>query len=232
MARRFNPNDVFSDLSTKKDSYLDGDIIKEMRSKVSVVQILSDEYGLVFEQRNQSHHRGHCPYPDHRDSSPSFDIDDETGYYKCWGCGRHGDLINFFMDIDGLSFREALNKLSILSGVSLEDYNSEIERILHDTKKMCTLYQNLGAETDLPCGMAEINFLRIMTQRIREYEININSDKEEIEWIDLVYKNLDKYDNESNHEQMSKMWGRLETRIKERYTEYSRRVKYNAVDNI
>lgn len=50
-----------------------------------------------------------CPF--HPESSPSFHVDDAKGVYKCFGCGASGDHISFVMDLDGLSFHEAVEKL-------------------------------------------------------------------------------------------------------------------------
>lgn len=58
-----------------------------------------------------------CPF--HNEKSPSFHVDEPKGVYHCFGCGQGGDLIKFAMDIEGLSFPEALEFLADLAGVEL-----------------------------------------------------------------------------------------------------------------
>jgi|GEM_PF-2926592 len=60
---------------------------------------------------------GLCPF--HEDSQPSFYVDDERGFYHCFGCGAGGDVIHFVMEMDGLSFMDAVTELARQCGVEL-----------------------------------------------------------------------------------------------------------------
>jgi len=48
---------------------------------------------------------GPCPF--HDDRTPSFTVNDAKGFYHCFGCGAHGDVIRFIADFHGLDFRAA-----------------------------------------------------------------------------------------------------------------------------
>lgn len=52
---------------------------------------------------------GLCPFHDER--SASFTVNDDKGFYHCFGCGAHGDVLRFVQDSQGLSFVEALRQL-------------------------------------------------------------------------------------------------------------------------
>ena len=52
---------------------------------------------------------GLCPF--HKEYKPSFSVDDANGYYHCFGCGAHGDLITFVMRMSGASFPDAVELL-------------------------------------------------------------------------------------------------------------------------
>lgn len=54
---------------------------------------------------------GSCPFPDHQDEHPSFNVNKFTGQYSCYGCGRKGNGIAFLMEMYGISSYEALKKL-------------------------------------------------------------------------------------------------------------------------
>jgi DNA primase len=55
---------------------------------------------------------GLCPF--HQDHNPSFVVFPKTGTFRCFGCGRHGDVITFVREIEGLGFGEALQRLEYL----------------------------------------------------------------------------------------------------------------------
>ncbi len=61
-----------------------------------------------------SRYRGLCPFPDHVDSVPSFIIYEDSNRFKCFGCGRGGNVYQFLMDIKGISFKEAVMEVNNL----------------------------------------------------------------------------------------------------------------------
>ena len=67
-----------------------------------------------------------CPF--HKEKSPSFTINDEKGFFHCFGCGAHGDVIGFTMDYERLSYPEAIEKLAIQAGVALPRESREEAR--------------------------------------------------------------------------------------------------------
>lgn len=63
-------------------------------------------------RRNGPEYEGLCPF--HKEKSPSFTVSDDKGFYHCFGCGAHGDVIDFVRDINGTDF---LGACEILGGV-------------------------------------------------------------------------------------------------------------------
>jgi DNA primase len=61
--------------------------------------------------------KGICPF--HDEKSPSFNVTPTRGFYHCFGCGAGGDAINFVMEIDHLTFAEAIERLAGRAGVQL-----------------------------------------------------------------------------------------------------------------
>ena len=67
-----------------------------------------------------------CPF--HNEKSPSFSVSPAKGIYKCFGCGKGGDVVRFLMDLEGMSYPESLKWLA-------RKYNIEVvEKILTDTE--------------------------------------------------------------------------------------------------
>jgi DNA primase len=62
--------------------------------------------------------KGLCPF--HDDHRPSFDVDPGRQNFRCWSCGKHGDVITFIQERERVDFREALELLARRAGITLE----------------------------------------------------------------------------------------------------------------
>lgn len=98
--------------------------LDEVRSRVSIVDIVGRKVKLV---RKGGEYWGACPF--HNEKTASFSVSDEKGFFHCFGCGAHGDVINFEMDANGLSFPEAVEKLAHIAGLEVPTSSpKEIEK--------------------------------------------------------------------------------------------------------
>ncbi|MBU1200348.1 DNA primase [Patescibacteria group bacterium] len=91
------------------------DQVEEIKRKVNIVSVVGEYVTLKNTGRN---HKGLCPF--HGEKTPSFMVNEELQIYKCFGCGKGGDVIKFLMEIEGLEFVEALEKLAKRAGVELK----------------------------------------------------------------------------------------------------------------
>src|SRR5437868_9017740 len=60
-----------------------------------------------------------CPF--HQEKTPSFSVNPSKGFYKCFGCGKGGTAFNFLMEMEGLNFPEAIERVAEISGVTLPE---------------------------------------------------------------------------------------------------------------
>lgn len=60
-------------------------------------------------KKTGKNYSGCCPF--HKEKSPSFTVSNTKGFYYCFGCGAGGDAVKFVMDFDGISFREAVERI-------------------------------------------------------------------------------------------------------------------------
>jgi DNA primase len=60
-----------------------------------------------------------CPF--HQDSRPSLDVDPRRQRYRCWACGKHGDVITFVQEMEKVGFREARQILATRAGIKLDE---------------------------------------------------------------------------------------------------------------
>ena len=58
-----------------------------------------------------------CPF--HQEKTPSFTINDDKGFYHCFGCGAHGDAIRYLTEAQGLSFMDAVKELASAAGMTV-----------------------------------------------------------------------------------------------------------------
>lgn len=91
----------------------------EVKARLPIEQVVGKyvplkKAGRVF--------KGLCPF--HNEKTPSFTVNPERGIYKCFGCGEGGDIFDFTMKLEGLSFPEALMLLAEQAGVELSAENS------------------------------------------------------------------------------------------------------------
>lgn len=61
------------------------------------------------------------------EKTPSFFVNDEKGFYHCFSSGKHGDAISFLMEVEGLSFPEAVEKLADLAGIEMPKADPQAE---------------------------------------------------------------------------------------------------------
>ena len=70
--------------------------------------------------------KGLCPF--HGEKTPSFSVSPAKGIYKCFGCGKAGNAVNFVMEHDGLSYPEALRLLAQRYNIQIvEDTNYDVD---------------------------------------------------------------------------------------------------------
>ena len=60
-----------------------------------------------------------CPCPFHQETKPSMSVNDDEGFFYCFGCQASGDVFDFYSRINGLDFRETLEQLAAEAGVEL-----------------------------------------------------------------------------------------------------------------
>jgi len=90
------------------------DKISEIKNSVDIVDIISD---IVLLKKVGRNYVGLCPF--HTEKTPSFTVSPEKQIFYCFGCGTGGNVFNFLMNHDGLSFFEAAKMLANRYGVEI-----------------------------------------------------------------------------------------------------------------
>jgi len=79
--------------------FIPEDKISEIKNSVDIVDIISD---IVLLKKVGRNYVGLCPF--HTEKTPSFTVSPEKQIFYCFGCGTGGNVFNFLMNHDGLSF--------------------------------------------------------------------------------------------------------------------------------
>jgi DNA primase len=104
---------------------------EEIKSRIDLADLISRE-GVRLKKTGKNH-TGLCPF--HNEKRPSFTVNSETGYYKCYSCGESGDVFTWVMKRQNVDFVEALRILAQEAGVTLKRGGGEprTDRELHQT---------------------------------------------------------------------------------------------------
>ncbi|MFB0971862.1 MAG: CHC2 zinc finger domain-containing protein, partial [Neofamilia sp.] len=96
--------------------FIDENTIEEIKDRADIVSEISNYVDI---KKIGANYKGLCPF--HSEKTPSFTVSPQKQIYKCFGCGEGGNVINFIMKIEGLSFPEACKKLGDAYGVVIEN---------------------------------------------------------------------------------------------------------------
>ncbi|GLQ06279.1 DNA primase [Sneathiella chinensis] len=107
--------------------------LEEIRNRVSLADLIGRRTKLVKKGREYS---GLCPF--HNEKSPSFTVNEEKGFYHCFGCGAHGDQVEFVKQTEGVTFVEAIERLAELAGMQVPAQSPQEQR---KQKKAATLHE-------------------------------------------------------------------------------------------
>ncbi len=88
----------------------------KVKERVDIVEVIGDYVPLKKKGQNLW---ACCPF--HGEKTPSFSLSPTKQIYKCFGCGKAGDPIQFVMDIEGIGFQEAIRQLAGKYGIEVEE---------------------------------------------------------------------------------------------------------------
>jgi DNA primase len=112
-------------------------LVQDILDKSDIVAVIGDHVRLT---KKGGRWVGLCPF--HAEKSPSFSVDADKGLFYCFGCQKGGSTVQFLMEIEKLSFREAMEELAKRAGIALdlEEAPSDEEK---DRKAFIDLYERL-----------------------------------------------------------------------------------------
>ncbi len=95
---------------------------QEILDKISIVEIISEYISL---KQKGDKHWGLCPF--HNEKTPSFSVTEEKNMFYCFGCHKGGNVFDFLIDIENISFFEAFKELASKAGVEIDSQKESPE---------------------------------------------------------------------------------------------------------
>ena len=89
--------------------------VEQIKQKLNIVDVINRYVPLKKRGRN---HVACCPF--HGEKTPSFTVSEELQIFKCFGCGKSGDIFTFLQEYERIDFREALTELAAQAGIVLK----------------------------------------------------------------------------------------------------------------
>lgn len=88
--------------------------IHDLLDRADIVEVVDSRVPLKKAGKN---HQTCCPF--HNEKTPSFTVSQDKQFYHCFGCGEHGNAIDFLMNYDGLDFPDAVEELASMLGLDV-----------------------------------------------------------------------------------------------------------------
>lgn len=120
------------------------DAIEEIKNRINIVDVIGEYVKL---KRQGANSVGLCPF--HNEKTGSFMVSEAKGIYKCFGCGKGGNVYTFLMDYLNISFRDAVRMLAKRVNIDIEDdYTSSAAYKENEEKKkkMYELFKDAANE--------------------------------------------------------------------------------------
>ncbi|WP_158148984.1 DNA primase [Pantoea agglomerans] len=115
--------------------------INDLLARTDIVDLIDARVKLKKQGKN---FHACCPF--HNEKTPSFTVNGEKQFYHCFGCGAHGNAIDFLMNFDRLEFVESIEELATSHGLDVPyeagSGPSQMER--HQRQSLYQLMENLN----------------------------------------------------------------------------------------
>jgi len=166
------------------------DFIEKVRDANNVVDVISQFTQL---KKAGANYQGLCPFPDHREKSPSFSVSESKQLYHCFGCKKSGNVFTFVEALQGFTFPEAVEYLANRAQIPIPEdsrdeaavsQSQEKKKQLHRINKFAKTFYQQQLEK-LPADHAVRMYLQdrgLKPETVAFFELGLSLDS----WTGLV----------------------------------------------
>lgn len=156
---------------------IDSETVRRILDTADIVEVVSDFVSL---KKRGANYIGLCPF--HNERTPSFSVSKSKGICKCFSCGKGGSPVNFLMELEQMSFSEALRWLANKYHIEIKEHEQTEEERLADNKRQNMLVVNdfamryyesvmTGTEAGRAIGMAYFRERGINEAMIKRFHL-------------------------------------------------------------
>lgn len=138
-------------------------VLEEIKGRLRLSDIIGTYVSLTRQGRSDDY-KACCPF--HSEKTPSFYVHDDKGFYKCFGCQKSGNMFTFVMEMEHLTFSEAVETLAKKAGIELreeseaeKEQNSKKETIQDLYNRICASYHYILLRDNSSEGVAARSYL-------------------------------------------------------------------------
>ena len=157
--------------------------LNEIKDRIPVSQVVGKKVQL---KKKGKEYVGLSPF--NKERTPSFTVNDEKQFYHCFSTNNHGDIFTFLVEVGGLSFPEAVEKLAEEAGVQLQDLSPEEEEKFKKNKEVFnaldlskSFFSSQIYETNNSFALKYLRRRGIDDQIIKEFDIGFASQGNQLE---------------------------------------------------
>lgn len=163
--------------------------VDQIIQTADILEVVGDYVPL---KRKGQNYWACCPF--HNEKSPSFSVSPGKGFYKCFGCGKSGNVVGFVMDVEGSSYPEALRQLAKKYGIAVpeEQERTPEEQLAQNERDSQYIVSNwakdhyhsllLNTEEGMSVGYAYLRERGLNLTTIQTFELGYSLDL----WDDLL----------------------------------------------
>lgn len=157
--------------------------IAEIKNRIDIEEVVSDFVSLKRKGQNLW---ACCPF--HNEKTPSFSVSPVKGFYKCFGCGRGGDALDFVMEVEKINYLEAIRYLAKKYGIEIkEEELSDDELKAQSERESLYIVLNFAKDYFRQClnstpegkniGLSYLKEREIAGETIQDFELGYTVDK-------------------------------------------------------
>jgi len=171
--------------------------LDELRTRLSLSQVVGRK--VMWDNRKSNPGKGDmwAPCPFHHEKTASFHVDDQKGFYYCFGCHAKGDAISFVMETENVSFMEAVEILAREAGLPMpardpkaqekQDHRAQLADVMEQAVQFFRLQLKTGAGAE---ARAYLGRRGLDAQALDRWEIGFAPDGWQALWDHLRGKNV------------------------------------------
>jgi DNA primase len=109
---------------------------EQIKERINVADVVGEYIKL---EKAGTNYKALCPF--HNEKTPSFMVNPERNFWYCFGCQKGGDVFSFLMEMEGVEFREALERLAERTGVELPRFDPAQQQDVSKKKKLYAILE-------------------------------------------------------------------------------------------